>query len=94
MLTSGDTHEFEYDDDGWVVRAETHLHDVRFAYDPWHRRVRDERDGKGVRHRFAGEHLLETTVLDRFRTEYHALDNGVIVIVRIPRSVISRSSPS
>lgn len=80
-LTSGDTHEFEYDDHGWVTRAKTHIHDVRFAHDSWRRRTKDERDGKGVRHRFAGENLIETTVFGRFRTEYHHLDNGTIVVV-------------
>ncbi|MBZ0118130.1 MAG: DUF6531 domain-containing protein [Sandaracinaceae bacterium] len=80
-LTSGDTHEFERDEDGWVTRAKTHLHDTRFAWDTWKRKILDQRDGKGVRHRFAGEHLVETTVFGRFRTEYHALEGGTIVVV-------------
>jgi YD repeat-containing protein len=80
-LIGFDEHTFEYDDDGWVVRACTHEHEVRFGWDGWRRRVRDERDGRGVRHRFVGAHLASTTVLDHFRTEYHTLDDGTIVVV-------------
>lgn len=80
-LFSGDTHTFAYDDQGWVTEAATHEHSVAFAYDAWRRRTKDERDGKGVRHRFVGGRLASTTTLDRFRTEYHTLDDGTIVVV-------------
>lgn len=80
-LFSGDTHTFDYDEQGWVTRAATHQHTVEFAHDAWRRRTRDERDGKGIRHRFVGAQLARTTTLGRFDTEYHALDDGTVVIV-------------
>jgi RHS repeat-associated protein len=80
-LASGDVHEFEYDRRGWMVRARTYSHDTRFAWDASHRKVCDERDGIGVRHRFVSGSLVETTVLGRFRTEYHGLAEKMLVVV-------------
>ncbi|MCA9605522.1 MAG: RHS repeat protein, partial [Myxococcales bacterium] len=83
-LIGSDEHQFEYDELGWMVRARTHEREVLFAWDGWRRRVRDERDGEGIRHRFAGEQLASTTLLGRFETQYHALDGGKVIVVVDP----------
>lgn len=80
-LQVGEDQHFRYDAHGRVVEAFTENFRCSFAYDWRGRRTRDERDGRGVRHRFAGDHLAETVVFDRFRTEYRHLPNGVLVVV-------------
>ena len=52
-----------------------------FAYDWRGRRTEDKRDGQGVTHRFAGQRLASTTVLERFRATYRHLPNGTTVLV-------------
>lgn len=79
-----DEHEFEYDDRGWVTRAKTHYHDVRFDWTSFHRRLVDKRDGEGVEHRYVGLDLTSTTVLGRWRTEYHLVDRGRAIVVVDP----------
>ncbi len=80
-FASGEEHKFRYDDRGRVTEASTLRHTCTFAYDWRGRRTADKRDGKGVEHRFAGEHLVRTTVLERFTTEYHVLQDGSLVVV-------------
>ena len=70
VLGNGETQSFRYDARGRVTEAFTDKHRYTFAYEVRGRRVEDKRDGLGVEHRFAGEHLARTTVLDRFVTRY------------------------
>ncbi len=74
-------HTFRYDEQGRVLSARMLRHECTFAYDFRGRRIEDKRDDKGVEHRFSGERLASTVVLDRFRTEYHALDDGSCILV-------------
>jgi RHS repeat-associated protein len=69
-LASGETHYFEYDERGRYARAATDTTENLFAHDEEGRRVLDERDGKGVRHRFGRRGLEQTTVLGKFVTRY------------------------
>jgi RHS repeat-associated protein len=69
-LTSGDTHEVVYDDEGRPIALSNGAGTLRFSYDAEGRRVRDERDKLGVRHWFFRGELETTTVLRRFRTRY------------------------
>lgn len=79
-LASGDQYEFRYDDAGRLIEARATHHQCTFAYDSAGRRVEDKRDGEGVEHVFAGGQLRRTTVLSRFRTEYHPLPDGVVIV--------------
>lgn len=80
-LASGDEHTLRYDERGHLTEANTTHHKCSFEHDWAGRRIADERDGKGVRHRYAGELLVQTTVLDRFRTQYHSFPGGSTVVV-------------
>ncbi|MCC6877821.1 MAG: RHS repeat protein, partial [Sandaracinaceae bacterium] len=80
-LASGDEHTFHYDERGQMIEAVALRHRCAFAHDALKRRILDKRDGRGVEHRYRGDALASTTVLDRFRTEYHHLPDGSVVIV-------------
>jgi RHS repeat-associated protein len=80
-LSSGQEQSFVYDQNGRYVAAKTEHHTCTFQYDIAGRRVEDKRDGRGVEHRFDGAHLAETTVLERFRTEYESRGDGIVGIV-------------
>lgn len=69
-LTSGDVHEFKYDDRGRYLSAKTTAFEVTFDHDESDRRVRDERDGHGVRHTFGPFALTESKVLGKFLVKY------------------------
>jgi RHS repeat-associated protein len=79
-LASGEEHSFKYDAHSRYISAQTLKHRCKFDYDWAGRRTVDKRDGRGVEHRFSGEHLIRTTVLDRFVTEYRHVPGGTIVI--------------
>ncbi len=79
-LASGDVHEFKYDGKGRYLSAKTAAFAVAFAYDDQGRRVRDERDGLGVRHTFGPDGLLESVVLKRFRIGYDARPTNEVVV--------------
>jgi len=87
-LASGDVHEFAYEANGRLKRASTLSSECTFAYDLAGRRTEDKRDGKGVEHRYAGKHLVETTVLDRFRTTYR--HDGGETLVTDPTGATTR----
>jgi len=69
-FASGAVHEFAYDQAGRYLAASTKGAEVAFAYDELGHRVADQRNGKGVTHRFEGPHLVATAVLERFITKY------------------------
>ncbi len=69
-LASGDVHEFKYDARGRYLAAKTKAFAVTFAYDDLGRRVRDERDGSGVRHTFGPTGVLESVILGKYPVRY------------------------
>ncbi|HKX27677.1 MAG TPA: RHS repeat-associated core domain-containing protein, partial [Blastocatellia bacterium] len=70
-LASGENHYFDYDERGYYRSVATDDFKVEFDYDGFGNRIRDERDGLGVRHRFSGfRRLAGTTVLNRFKIGY------------------------
>ncbi len=79
-LASGENHYFEYDRRGRYLRVATDDLEVRFAYDSHRNRTQDLRDGRGVRHRFEGKQLVETTFLDAFSTRYRHEPGGALTI--------------
>jgi RHS repeat-associated protein len=81
ILASGDIQNFEYAKDGRLAKAENRSGVTRYTYDLADRRVSDERDGKGVRHRFEGDRLAETTVFGRFTTQYAWTESGMTVVI-------------
>ncbi len=79
-LASGENHYFQYDALGRFKEIRTDDHLIQFEYDEWGNRVKDERDGLGVRHRFNWRGLVETSILGRFITKYHHQPDGSILI--------------
>jgi RHS repeat-associated protein len=70
-LASGDIHRFTYDDRGRIVRMASRETEVAFAYDSMGHRIVDERDQRGIRHRYRWRHqLAESAVLRRFVVKY------------------------
>jgi RHS repeat-associated protein len=82
-LASGETHSFAYDERGRYTRAATDTTETLFDHDGEGRRVLDERDGKGVRHRFDYLGLEQTTVLGKFVTRYER-PSGDTLLIRDP----------
>ncbi len=64
-LSSGGSHQFDYDERGRITEASTDRCQVFLAYDDAGRRTKDQRDDVGVRHVYAAGRRL-TTVLDVF----------------------------
>ncbi|MGB8294210.1 MAG: RHS repeat-associated core domain-containing protein [Polyangia bacterium] len=81
LLASGDVQDFEYAKDGRLIGAKNRAGKVAFAYNPIGRRVVDERDGKGVRHRFTVNLLASTTILGKFATTYHRINPTTTVVL-------------
>ena len=80
-LASGDVQDFEYTKDGRLAKVKNRAGTVTFAYNVAGRRIADERDGKGVRHRFVGGVLAETTVFGKFTTRYIRTDATTTIVV-------------
>lgn len=80
-LASGDVQDFEYTTGGRLTKAKNRAGTATFAYDVVGHRIADERDGKGVRHRFVADRLAETTVLGKFTTRYLRADATTTVVV-------------
>ncbi len=72
----GRDEQFEYDARGRLIRAAVDGVEVVRSYDLLGRMTVDERDGAGVRHRYAGSALAETTVIGQFRVGYARDENG------------------
>lgn len=79
-LASGEVYRYEHNERGQVTRAYTEEVDVRRGFDRRGRLIRDERDGRGVRHRFEGDDLRETTYFGRFTVAYEATADGSLAI--------------
>lgn len=79
-LASGENHYFEYDSLGRFKEIRTDDHVIQFEYDEWGNRIRDERDGSGVRHQFHGRALASTTIFNHFIIKYHPQSDGSINI--------------
>lgn len=79
-LASGENHYFEYDLLGRFKELRTDYHTIQFDYDEWGHRVRDERGGLGVRHRFNWQGLVITTLFKRFVIKYHHQQDGSLII--------------
>ena len=80
ILASGETHELEYDHLGHFTRVASETGETLFERDGADRAKADLRDGKGVRHTLAWGRVSETTVFDRFRTEFDFDFSGQTVI--------------
>jgi len=80
-LASGENHYFKYDERGRYVEVSTDEFANGFAYDDVGNRVLDQRDGRGVAHRFDGLHLSETVVLDRFVVRYEHGAGGKLTLI-------------
>jgi RHS repeat-associated protein len=89
-LASGNTHSYDYDEKGRLLRAATDDSEVLFEYDRFGHRVKDQRNGQGVTHRFITRgRLLTTTYFARFETHYRHTPSGALAI-RDPRGLEHR----
>ena len=79
-LTSGEVHRYAYDGRGNILRADADAVEVRRGYTAWGKLGFDERDGRGVRHRFEALDLRETTYLGRFTVRYDRDPDGALRI--------------
>jgi len=86
-LASGQTHAFGYDENGRLLSAATDSAEVLLAYDRIGNRIKDERNGLGIGHRFgpAGT-LVETSYFQRYKVAYKRLGNGRLSLAD-PRGV-------
>jgi RHS repeat-associated protein len=81
-LASGDVHSFTYTDKGQFASASTCDSSTEFSYNKFLKRTRDERDGRGVEHSFAGPGKLEQSVVFKnFKIAYNLLPSGALVII-------------
>jgi RHS repeat-associated protein len=69
-LASGQIDEFEYDHLGYFTRAATATSETVFNFDAAGRALADVREGKGVSHTIAYNHVSETVVFDQYHTEF------------------------
>jgi len=82
-LASGEKYSFDYDPFGNPTNASSSEHEIkqehlrRYFFNLVPARVRDQRDGRGVRHGYDGDYDVEHTVyFERFGVEYRRLRNG------------------
>ena len=81
ILASGDVQDFEYTKEGRLEKAKNRAGVATFAYDVGGRRIADERDGQGVRRRFVGDRLAQSTVLGKFTTKYIRVDATTTIVL-------------
>ncbi|WP_437755897.1 RHS repeat-associated core domain-containing protein [Sorangium sp. So ce1389] len=79
-LASGEVYRYAYDESGRVTRTSLDGVEVRREFDRRGRLLVDERDGRGVKHRFAGDHQIETTYFGRFTVTYRRAPDGTLMI--------------
>ncbi|WP_080412401.1 RHS repeat-associated core domain-containing protein [Burkholderia ubonensis] len=80
ILSSGETHLYEYDTIGSFTKASTNNFEITRAYDVYGHQIKDERDGRGVEHNYVGRCLATTTYFKRFSVHYGRSPNGDLVI--------------
>jgi RHS repeat-associated protein len=80
ILASGEKHVFEHDVNGRIIKAQTPAGTATITYDENASRLADQRDGKGVVHKFDLRQLVATTYFDKFKVNYRTLGNGDLVI--------------
>src|SRR5215469_9053045 len=86
-LASGETHAYGYDENGRLLSAATETAEVLLAYDRVGNRVRDERNGLGITHRFGPSSCpIETKYFGRYSLFYRHLGNGKMLVTD-PRGV-------
>ena len=81
ILASGDVQDFEYTEEGRLAKAKNRAGTATFEYDVGGRRIADERDRKGVRRRFVGSRLAQSTVLEKFTTKYIQVDATTTIVL-------------
>lgn len=80
VLASGEKHFFEHNASGRITLVQTPTGAVTLAYDDDGNIVVDQRDGKGVTHKFELRQLVATTYFDKFQVSYGTSDNGDLVV--------------
>jgi RHS repeat-associated protein len=81
ILASGDVQDFAHTKEGRLAAVKNRAGTATFAYSPTGHRVADERDSKGVRHRFVVGRLAQTTVLEKFVTKYVRVDATTTIVM-------------
>lgn len=80
ILSSGETHTYEYDARGNVTKASTDRFEITRTFDSHGRRTSDKRDGIGVDHVYADDRLARTNYFERFEVCYECVADGEILI--------------
>ncbi|MCA9695862.1 MAG: RHS repeat protein, partial [Myxococcales bacterium] len=80
VFADGEEHRYAYTPEGKFKTITFGQHHLEFEYAANGRRRSDLRDGRGVTHRFLGEQLIETTILDRFTIRYERKDERTLII--------------
>ena len=80
ILSSGETHIYEYDTRANFTKVSTNNFEVTRAYDVYGHQIEDKRDGRGVEHTYTGRCLVSTTYFERFSVYYWRSPNADLVI--------------
>lgn len=80
ILGSGEKHLFEHNARGRIIKAQTPASTVTFAYDDDGTLLADQRDGKGVVHKFKLRQLVATMYFEKFKVGYRTRANGDLVV--------------
>jgi RHS repeat-associated protein len=89
VLQSGEVYDYDYDAFSRLVLADGPSGTCEFAYTSLAMRCADLRDGQGVRHRFVGDELAETTLFERFVIRYQRVDDSDLKIVEPTGSIVT-----
>ncbi len=69
-FADGEVYQFEHNERGRITKAQTRRERMAFDYDKDGRATKDERNGLGVAHKFAGDRLVSTTIFRTFTIRY------------------------
>ena len=92
QLAGGETYRYEYDDRGRATRASSTEHEVELRRRHDGRRLLDQRDGRGVAHRYVGSRLAATLYFDRFEVRYTRDDDDGSLCIHTPVGGMHRIS--
>jgi RHS repeat-associated protein len=79
-FASGETRKLTHDKRGYLVEGVNPAGTIARTYDDLQNVVADLWNGTGVRHKYKGFALLETVLLDRFKTTFQKADDGTVKV--------------
>jgi RHS repeat-associated protein len=79
-FASGETRQLTHDKRGYLVEGVNPAGTIARTYDDLQNVVADLWNGAGVRHGYKGFALVETVVLDKFKTTFEKADDGTVTV--------------